>query len=132
MQTTSSMVVASVPHLAVGTGLTDCSSADARHSAQWVLQYVESLKNVEAEREGNKSSCTTLGNLFFADVLIFILAALTPWLEATEKALLEDSAARLAADQSLAEEKAALQIADQSSRSYKEANAALNRDLQSA
>jgi hypothetical protein len=78
MQTTSSMVVASVPHLAVGTGLTDCSTAVARHSAQWVLQYVESLKNVEAEREGNKSSCTTLGNLFFADVLIFILAALTP------------------------------------------------------
>jgi RAB protein geranylgeranyltransferase component A len=37
----------------VGICLMICSNAEARQSAQRVLQYLESLKNVETEREGN-------------------------------------------------------------------------------
>jgi hypothetical protein len=43
--------------------------------------------------------------------MIFALVALIAHLEAAEKALSEEKAARLAADQSLVEEKAAQQIA---------------------
>jgi hypothetical protein len=33
-----------------------CSNAEARHSTQCVLHYLESLKDVEAEMEGTRSS----------------------------------------------------------------------------
>jgi hypothetical protein len=59
------MAAASVPPPLVGAGLTACSNADARSSAQRILWYLESLKDVEADREGNMSSFATLGYLFF-------------------------------------------------------------------
>jgi exonuclease VII large subunit len=93
---------------------------------------VESLKDTEAKQEGNMSSFIASGYLLFADILILVFWALTARLEAAEKALSEERAAQLAAAQSLAEEKPTWQITDQSSRSYQEANAALNWDLQSA
>jgi hypothetical protein len=52
VQMTSSVAAASVPPPVVGIGLMACSNADAKHSSQWVLQYVESLKDAESEREG--------------------------------------------------------------------------------
>jgi hypothetical protein len=61
----------------------------------------------------------------FADVLIFVLVALTARLEAAEKALSEETVAQLAANQPLAEEKAAQQIIDQALRSSQETTAAL-------
>jgi hypothetical protein len=67
----------------------------------------------------------------FADFLILVLIALADRLEVAEKALSEERAAQLATDQSLDEEKAARKIVDRSSRSYQEANASLNQDLQS-
>jgi hypothetical protein len=67
----------------------------------------------------------------FADLLILVLVALNTRLEVAEKALSEEKAAWLAANQSLTEEKSTWQIADQSSRSYQEANVTLNQDLQS-
>jgi hypothetical protein len=42
-----------------GTSLTICSNAEARHSTQQVLQYLESLKHAEANWKGNRSSHTT-------------------------------------------------------------------------
>jgi hypothetical protein len=38
--------------------LTACSNVEARHCAQRVLQYVESLKGAEANQEGNISFFT--------------------------------------------------------------------------
>jgi hypothetical protein len=111
VQTTPYVVATSVPPPTVGTSLMTCSNADARHAARWILQYVESLKDI----------CS------FADLLILVLVALITRLEAVKKVMSE--AARLAADQFLAEEKAAQQAADQSPRSSQETNAALNRDL---
>jgi hypothetical protein len=61
----SSMAAASVPLPTTGIGLIACCNDDVRHSARWVLQYVESLKDAEAEQEGNKSSFTTSGYLLF-------------------------------------------------------------------
>jgi hypothetical protein len=55
-QTISSEAATSAPPLVGGTGLTVCSNAEARHSTQRVLQYLESLKDVETDREGTHSS----------------------------------------------------------------------------
>jgi hypothetical protein len=59
IQITSSVVAASVPPPMVGTDLMACSNVDARHCARQVLQYVESLKDAEANQAGNRSSFTT-------------------------------------------------------------------------
>jgi hypothetical protein len=64
--------------------------------------------------------------------MISAFVVLTARLEAAEKALSEEKAARLAADRSLAEEKVAQQIADQSRWSSEEAKAALMQGLLSA
>jgi hypothetical protein len=101
------VLAASILHPVAGTCLMACSNADARHCARWILQYVESLKDAEADQEGNKYSFTVSRYLLFADFLILILVALTAHLEATEKALPEERAARPAINQSLAEEKVA-------------------------
>jgi hypothetical protein len=58
MQITSLVDTASIPPPTVGIGLTACSNAEARHCAQRVLQYVESLKGAEANQEGNISFFT--------------------------------------------------------------------------
>jgi hypothetical protein len=50
-----------------------CSNADARHAARWILQYVESLKDI----------CS------FADLLILVLVALITRLEAVKKVMSE-------------------------------------------
>jgi hypothetical protein len=55
------MAAASIPPPVVGTSLTACSNANAGHYTQRVLQYVESLKDAEADRDGNKFSFTALG-----------------------------------------------------------------------
>jgi hypothetical protein len=57
--------------------------------------------------------------------MISTLVALTAQLEATEKVLSEEKAARLAADRSLAEAKAARQLADQAHQASEEAKATL-------
>jgi hypothetical protein len=59
------MVVASAPPPLAGASLTTCSNADAMSSAQWILQYLESLKDTEVDQEGNMSSFTASGYLFF-------------------------------------------------------------------
>jgi hypothetical protein len=63
-QTTPSLAVVSTPPPLAGTGLMACSNAEARSSAQWILRYLESLEDAEADREGNMLSFTTLGCSF--------------------------------------------------------------------
>jgi hypothetical protein len=48
-----------------GACLTTCTYNDAKSSAQRVLQYLESLKDAEANQEDNRSSFTTSCYLFF-------------------------------------------------------------------
>jgi hypothetical protein len=55
---TSLVVAASIPPPVVGTSLTACSNANARHCAQRILQYLESLKDTKANQEGNQCSFT--------------------------------------------------------------------------
>jgi hypothetical protein len=59
VQTSPSVAAASAPPLVVGIGLMIYSNVEARHSIRWVLQYLESLKDAEADREGNRSSFTS-------------------------------------------------------------------------
>jgi hypothetical protein len=54
--TIPSVVTASTPPSTRGTCLMVYSNAEARHSTQQVLHYLESLKDVETEREGTGSS----------------------------------------------------------------------------
>jgi hypothetical protein len=56
---TSSVAAASTPLPLAGAGLTTCTYDDARSFAQWVLWYLEKLKDVEADQEANRSSFTT-------------------------------------------------------------------------
>jgi hypothetical protein len=65
MQMVSFVVVASVPPPLAGACLTAYSNVDAMSFAQWILRYLESLKDAEADQEGNMSSSTSLGCLFF-------------------------------------------------------------------
>jgi hypothetical protein len=50
--------LASAPPPVGVTSLMVCSNAEARRSTQCVLQYLDGLKDVEADREGIRSSCT--------------------------------------------------------------------------
>jgi hypothetical protein len=54
----------------------------------------------------------------FADFFVLVCVALTAKLEAIEKALVEEKAARLVADQFLMEERSARLVADQSLRTF--------------
>jgi hypothetical protein len=55
---TSSMATATAPPPSVGAGLMACTYNDTRSSAQRVLSYLESLKDVKADQKGNRSSLT--------------------------------------------------------------------------
>jgi hypothetical protein len=55
-QAISSVVTPSTPPPVGGTDLTVYSNAEARHSTQRVLHYLESLKDVEADRKDTHSS----------------------------------------------------------------------------
>jgi hypothetical protein len=98
-----------------------------------VLQYLEGLKDVEADQQGNRSFLLLQSsNLIFANLMISALVALTAQLEAAEKVLSKEKAAQLATDQSLAMETATRQVIDQSLSASEEAKDALAQDLQSA
>jgi hypothetical protein len=58
--TISSVATASVPPPGGGggTSLMICSNTKTWHSTQQVLQYLENLKDVEADQQGNRSSFT--------------------------------------------------------------------------
>jgi hypothetical protein len=58
-QAISSVATAYAPLSVGGTGLTVCINVETRHSTQRVLHYLESLKDMETEREGTQSSFTT-------------------------------------------------------------------------
>jgi hypothetical protein len=61
---TSSMATAFAPPPSAGAGLMTYTYNDAISSTQPVLWYLESLKDVEADRKGNRSSLTA-SNYFF-------------------------------------------------------------------
>jgi hypothetical protein len=51
-----SVATASAPSSTGGTCMTVCTNVEATHSTQRVLHYLESLKDVETERAGTRSS----------------------------------------------------------------------------
>jgi hypothetical protein len=76
---------------------------------------VENLKDAEVDQEVTNPLSLLQDICSFVNFLILVLVALAARLEAAEKALSEERAARLATNQSLAEEKAAQQIVDRAS-----------------
>jgi hypothetical protein len=84
---TSPMATASAPPSLAGACLMACTYNDTRSSAQWVLGYLESLKNVEADQKGNRSDLTALDSSFFSDHISRICVALSSKLEEANKAL---------------------------------------------
>jgi hypothetical protein len=79
-----------------GVGLMACNYTSAMSFAQQLLQYLESLKNMEAGREGNRShSFNSYCNLLsFTDFILHICVALIANLETANKALAEEKAFR--------------------------------------
>jgi hypothetical protein len=101
-----------------GAGLTTCNYANGRSSAHQVLQYLESLKNMEASREVMSPTLSILQvACIFVDFILHICVASTAKLEAVNKALVE--------------ERASWQVVDQALSAAQESNSALTRDLQS-
>jgi hypothetical protein len=80
-----------------------CNYASAKSFAQQLLQYLESLENMEADREGNRShSFNPYYSLAsFTDFILHICVALTANLEAANKALVEERASQQVAEQAL-------------------------------
>jgi hypothetical protein len=71
-----------------GAGLIACNYGSARSFAHQVLQYLESLKNMEAGREGNRSHSfnSPCNFVSFADFFLHICVASTANLGAANKA----------------------------------------------
>jgi chromosome segregation ATPase len=109
-----------------------CSNTKASDSTQRVLHYLESLKDVEIEREGTHSSFDA-SNLWFSLLTLWFLGlvALTVELATSKKVLSEEKASWSATDRSLAEEKAAHQTTEQPLQTLNEARANLEQDLES-
>jgi hypothetical protein len=77
-------------------GLMACNYASVKYFAQQLLQYLESLKNMEVEREGNRFHSFSLYCNFVSlvDFLLHICVALTANLEAANKVLAKEKASR--------------------------------------
>jgi hypothetical protein len=70
---TASGAAISAPPPLVGASLMACSDNDAKHSSQRVLRYLESLKDVEADQKGNRSSFHCFMLLVLLLTLFFLL-----------------------------------------------------------
>jgi hypothetical protein len=81
----------------VGAGLVACTYNNTRSSTQRVLRYLESLKDAEADREGNSPSLLQATSSFAAYILL-ICVAMTAKLEVVNKALAKERAAPQVAD----------------------------------
>jgi hypothetical protein len=113
----SSPVAAGSTPPAEGTGSTIYSAVAAKDSTLRITDFLEGLKDAEADWEGTLSSFIAFG-----------FAAFTAELK---KAMSKEKAARSVADRALAEEKAARQAAEQSLLSSNEANTLLAKGLDS-
>jgi hypothetical protein len=98
---TPSLASASAPPTLVGASLMACTYNDTRSSAQHVLCYLESFKDVEVDRKGNRSSLTASNYLYFDDRILYICAALSAKLEAANKALAKERAVQQVVDHTL-------------------------------
>jgi hypothetical protein len=108
------------------------STVEARDFARLLADYLEGLKDTEADQAGTHSSFATSSLQFFVLTSQYSgFVALTTELMAARKELFETKDVRSAADWALAEEKAAWQVADQSLPSSNEANALLAWELES-
>jgi chromosome segregation ATPase len=122
-----------------GTSSTIWSTTEARDFTRLLADYLEGLKDNEADQAGTHSSFAALSLRFFVLTLpCSRFIALTTELSAAKKVLSEEKAtrsatdrARSAADRALAEEKATRQAADQSLLSSNETNVLLARELES-
>jgi hypothetical protein len=84
------------------------STAKARDFAHLLADYLECLKDTEANRAGAHSSFVALSILFFVLILQCSgFVVLTTELVVVRKSLSEEKVARSTADQALAKEKAA-------------------------
>jgi hypothetical protein len=108
------------------------STAEARNFARVPTEYLEGLKDMNADRAGAHSYFAASSLQFFVlTSRCSGFVALTTELAAARKALSEEKATRSAVDQALTEEKVARQVTNQSLLSSNEANALLARELES-
>jgi hypothetical protein len=75
VQMTPSMAVVSTPPQLVGASFTACSNVDARSSAQQIVWYLESLKDVEGDWKVSNSLSLLQDAHNFAHLFIFVYFA---------------------------------------------------------
>jgi hypothetical protein len=131
-QISSSTITALIPPPVGGTGSTIQSTAKARDVARLLADYLDGLKDMEANRAGTHYSFAASSlRLFVLTLQCSRFVALTIELATARKLLSEEKAARSAIDRALAEKKAAWQADDQSLLSSNEANALLAQEQES-
>jgi hypothetical protein len=101
VQTTPSLTVVSASPPLAGACLMACSNVDARSSTQQILRYLESLKDAEADQEGTDPPSLLQAICSPTNSSIIVCVVVTARFEAAEKALVEERATWLVANQSL-------------------------------
>jgi hypothetical protein len=126
-----SAVTTHVPPPTGVTGFMIWSTAKAWDSSRHLTEFLESLKNVEVDREGTHFS------FYYSNPLILLSnswssypVALTTQLVTSQKALSKEKSTRSVVDQSLAEEKTARHVAEQALKSSNDAKAELAQELE--
>jgi chromosome segregation ATPase len=113
------------------TGSTTLSAAEAWHYCRQTVEFLEGLKNREADQEGNSFTPSLFLSFNLFDWLTALLfAVLANNLKAAQKVLSDEKSTRLRAENSLAEEKAARQATAQSLQQSNDANAILPLELE--
>jgi hypothetical protein len=88
------------------TGSPALSAADAWDFCQWTAEFLEGLKNRDADQQDNPFTPSLFLSISLADLRASLFAVLANNLKAAQKALSDEKSVRLGVENSLVEEKA--------------------------
>jgi hypothetical protein len=111
---------------------TALSAAKALDFCRRTAEFLEGLKNRDADQQGNPFTPSLFLSISLADLRPSLFAVLANNLKAAQKALSDEKSVRLGAENSLAEGKTTRQAAEQSLQQSKDASATLALELENA
>jgi hypothetical protein len=115
------------------TGSTALSAAEAWNFCRQTAEFLEGLKNRDADQQGNMFTPSLFLSFdLFGYLRPSLFAVLANDSKATQKALSDEKSAQLGVENSLSEEKALRQAAEQSLQQFKDVNATLTLELENA
>jgi hypothetical protein len=112
------------------TSSTALSAAEAWDFCRRTTEFLEGLKNRDADQQGNPFTLSLFLSISLADLRPSLFVVLANNLKAAQKALSDEKSARLGVENCLAMEKASRQATEQSLHQSKDANATLALELE--